>query len=899
MPSASSGSAREGTAGALTPNGDPVLAARFAVPRVPNTFVRRPRVAECLARAMAGPGRLVLVNGPAGAGKTLLVASFAATVVLPGRVVWLTVESGDNAPGNFWAYVLEALRHRGIALPDAIGVPARPDEVDDSLLSRLAAHLNSLTEPVILVLDEWERVSAPEVADELQFVLHHAGAGLRLILVSRTEPLLPLHRYRAAGEVTDIRAADLAFRPEETAELARRHGLPVSDEVAHTLTERTGGWAAGLQLCILAAQRAGDPETFLKEFETGQSTVADFLLAEVLQTQSAASQDLLLRTSICERTHPGLANALTGRDDAALILAELERANAFVEPIGHSWYRLHPLFAEILRAHLNTRRPGLERELHGTAARWLSDAGLLTEALPHAVDAGEWTFAAERFVDDLAIGQIFTGLDADRLSELFSRMSPETPGPAADLVRAACDLARDDIDRGLAHLGRAEENLHPVEAQGPSAAHLSCALLRVLAGRLLGSPDMTETAARRVAELDAGEVLSKRLEAHPEIRALRFSAQGAAQLWAGRFGAARAALTAAVEATDSPPTVLPRHESLGRLALIDFLEGWPGRAEAHARRAIAEAERSGMPQSARTSLAQLVLAAVEIERDDLASARPHLHDASVPSPCSRDPITASWLVVTHSRLLLAGGNPSKALHVLDGIHETPRTETPSPWVEAQVTLCVAAAHAALGDAQAAAEALAGRPDAGPDWVIAAARAQLAARDREAACSVLDSLPDLEGRGPAVAVRSLLVRAEAARVLGTEATAQHLVARALAVARPEHLGRPFLEAGPWLQELLERWPALGQAHGWLPTGLVAQPCAVHIGGDALVPLIEPLSDRELEVLGLLAQMMSTEEIAVELFLSINTVKTHLRNIYRKLAVTRRREAVRRARELHLL
>ena len=899
MPSASSGSAREGVAGALTPNGDPVLAARFAVPRVPKTFIHRPRVAGCLTRALAGPGRLVLVNGPAGAGKTMLVASLAAAPVLPGRLVWLTVESGDNAPGNFWAYVLEALRHRGIALPDVIGVPARPDEVDDSLLSRLAAYLNGRTEPVILVLDEFERVSAPEVTDELQFVLHHAGAGLRLILVSRTEPLLPLHRYRAAGEMTDIRGADLAFRPEETAELARRHGLPLSDEAARTLTERTGGWAAGLRLCILAAQRADDPERFLKEFETGQSTVADFLLAEVLHTQSAASQDLLLRTSICERTHPGLANALTGRDDAAHVLAELERANAFVEPIGHSWYRLHPLFAKILRAHLNTRHPGLERELHGTAARWLSDAGLLTEALPHAADAREWMFAADRLVDDLAIGQIFTGLDADRLGELFTAMPPDTPGPAADLVRAACELARYDIDRGLVDLGRAEENLPPVEEQGAAAAHLSCALLRVLVGWLLGSPGMTEIAARCAAELDARGVLSKRLAAHPEIQALRFATQGSAQLWAGRFGAARAALTAAVEATDGPSTVLPRHESLERLALIDFLEGWPGRAEAHVRQAMAEAERSGMPHSAGTSLGQLVLATVEIERDDLASARMHLHRATLPSARARDPIIASWLVVTRSRLLLAGGSPAKALRALDDIRQIPSTEMPSPWVDAQVALAAAAAHAALGRPQAATEALAGRPDAESQCVIASARARLAADGREAACSVLDTLPGPDGHGPAVTVRILLVRAEAAHILGTETTAGHLVARALAVARPERLGRPFLEAGPWLQELLDRRPALGQAHVWLPTGLVAKPRAESAGGDALVPMTEPLSDREREVLGRLAQLMSTEEIAVELFLSVNTVKTHLRNIYRKLAVTRRREAVRRARDLRLL
>ncbi|MDF3150230.1 helix-turn-helix transcriptional regulator, partial [Streptomyces sp. T21Q-yed] len=183
--------------------------------------------------------------------------------------------------------------------------------------------------------------------------------------------------------------------------------------------------AAGLRLCTLAAQRAADPESFLKDFEAGHSTVADFLLGEVLRAHPAQTQDLLLRTSILEETHPDLANALTGRDDAEPILEELQRANAFVEPIGHSWYRLHPLFAEILRVHLRVRHPGLEPELHRTAAEWLSRAGLLDEALPHAADAGDWELAAAELIDHLAIGRLLTGLAAERLDGLFARMAPE------------------------------------------------------------------------------------------------------------------------------------------------------------------------------------------------------------------------------------------------------------------------------------------------------------------------------------------------------------------------------------------------------------------------------------------------------------------------------------------
>ncbi|MDQ0913700.1 LuxR family maltose regulon positive regulatory protein [Streptomyces canus] len=894
MPHAPGGFSREGAAGALTPNGAPVLAARFTVPAVPKTFVRRPRVTECLTRALEGP--LALVNGPAGAGKTLLVADWVATLTKP--VAWLTVESGDNAPGVFWAYVLAALRHHGITLPDDIGTPARPREVDDSLLSRLAAHLNERTEPAILILDEFERVSAPEVAEGLEFVLRHAGAGLRLVLISRTEPLLPLHRYRAAGEMTDIRDADLAFLPDETAEVASRHGLPLSDEGARTLTERTGGWAAGLRLCILAAQRAEDPDRFLKEFETGQSTVADFLLAEVLDAQPAASQDLLLRASVCERTQPGLANALTGRDDAAAILAELQRANAFVEPLGHSWYRLHPLFAEILRAHLNTRHPGLERELHGRAARWLSDAGLLAEALPHAADAGDWEFAADRFVDDLAIGQLFTGLDADRLGALFSRMPPDTSGPAADLVRAACALARHDIDRGLQDLNRAEAHLPAAEARGTSAARLTCAFLRVLVGGMLGSAEMAETAARRAEELVEGDVLTERLEAHPEVSALMLAGLGSARLWSGRFDAAGSALSAAAEVSDGPSTAVPRQESLGRLALIDFLRGWPGRAEAHAGEAMAEAERSGLPPSVRTSVGQLVLAAVGIDHDDLTAARSHLHRAALSAADSRDPIVTSWLTIVHARLLLAGGEPDRALRVLVDMRQLPSAVTSSPWVNSQVVLARAAAYLAQGRPQAAVEVLARTADV-PECAIASVRARLAAGEGEAARSLPDAVPGANGCGPAITVPALLVRAQAADALDDDSSAQYLVARALAAAGPEHLRRPFLEAGPWLRALLDRRPALWQAHGWLPARPATGARAVAPGDTASAPVIEPLSERECEVLGRLAQTMSTEEIAADLFLSVNTVKTHLKNIYRKLAVTRRGEAVRRGRELRLL
>lgn len=884
---------------ALIPSGDPVLAARFVVPVVPRSFVRRPRLVESLAAGGQTP--LTLVDGPAGAGKTLLVADWVTTREPAGHVAWLTVEPEDREPGVFWAYVLRSFRHHDIALPDSIGTPARPDEVDHSLLARLAACLNGRDVPATLVLDDFDRVSgSAEVADELHFVLRHAGGGLRLVIISRVEPLLPLHRYRAAGELVDIRGADLAFRPEETMTLVERHGLPLSAEGARALTGRTGGWAAGLRLCILAAQGAEDPDVFLKTFEAGHSTLADFLLAEVLRAQPAETQDLLLRTSVLEETHPDLANALTGRDDAEPVLAELLRANAFVEPVGHSWYRIHPLFAEILRVHLRVRHPGLERELHRTAARWLIAAGLLDEALPHAVDAQEWEPAAAGFIDRLEIGRLLTGLDADRLDRLFTAMAPEACGPSADLVRAACELARHDIDQGMLYLRRAEKNLPDGDTADVAAAQFSCALLRVHAARVTGSADRAEQAAEAAARAERA-LPAGRLDQHPELRALLLTDLGSAQLWAGRFDAARATLSAAVEAAQGASTAAVRHDSLGRLALIDLLHGRIGQAETRARAATAEAERAGLPACARAGVAQLVLTSVAVERDDLTAVRGALDQADRSAAASRDPLMAVELVLLRSRLLLAKRDPRAALRALDDLAEHPLAAAePSPWMSDRIAATRAAAHLAAGDPRAAVEVFAEHRPHGPEGRVAEARSWLAAGDGERALVILDEAADGQNQGPAVVVRTLLTRARAVDALGDRAAAERLLQRALAVAGPHHLRRPFLESEPWVGRSLLRRPALARHHAWLGTSLAGHPPAADTEAPSTAPLPpEALSERERDVLERLAQLMSADEIAADLHLSVNTVKTHLKSIFRKLAVTRRGQAVRRARELGLL
>ncbi|MFJ3104154.1 LuxR C-terminal-related transcriptional regulator [Streptomyces sp. NPDC086835] len=871
------------------PVGDPFLRARFALPARPVTFLGRQRLIDHLDQALRTP--LTVVNGAAGAGKTVLAANWAAGLRQP--VAWLTAEAGALRPGVFWAYVLQAMRACDAPLSDAVVAPADADRVDRRLLATLAAELNDRDRPLVLVLDEYDRVTAPDVAEQLEFVLHHAGRGLHLVLITRTEPLLPLHRYRAAGELTEIRAAELAFTPEETVALLELHGLSLPLRAARALVDRTRGWAAGLRLSALAALDSADPELYLKEFEADRSTVADFLLAEVLKGQTEETQDLLLRVSVLERFCPDLANALTLRTDAEPILAALHRDNAFVEPLGHSWYQLHPLFGEILRAHLRQRLPGLEPELHLRAARWLRRSGFLPETLAHGAAAGDWDFAAGALVDDLAIGQLFTSLRSGDLTQLFSHMGPEAGSPASDLVRAARNLSGHDLERGMTRLRHAEKRLAD-DTPDLAAAQLSCALLEALAGRLTGCPSLAEKAAEAADGL-VHEVPAHLLDKHPELTALLLTHLGSARLWAGHFENARAALTTAVGAPGGASTVLPRQDSMEHLALLDYLNGWLGRAERKALAAVSQAERDGVPQPSGSGIGQLVLAAVAVDRHELGRARALLDEAPLP-PGTRDPVSAAGRALVTARLLLVRGKAGAAAEATD---PAVTTAVASPWAASRAALIVSAAHLAEGRPDQAAEELQGVSGDQPVCVAEAAAIQLGAGCTGAAIDLLDGIRSGGRSGPAVTVWAALVRAQAAERAGDAATARRLVGQALLDARRERLRRPFLDAGAWIRPLLATPPLDELAADWLIPGSPRRGEQPQQASPPPPLVAVELSGRERDVLERLARMMSTEEIAADMYVSANTVKTHLKSVYRKLAVNRRGDAVRRARDQRLL
>ncbi|MFD5427652.1 LuxR C-terminal-related transcriptional regulator [Streptomyces sp. NPDC127084] len=891
------------------PSGDPLLASKFAVPAVPPGFVARKRLTDRLTEGTRGP--LTVISGPAGAGKTTLAAAWQGSRCSPGPVVWLAVESEENAPGVFWAYVLGAFRYHHVPLPD-IGTPSRADTVDRSLIVRLASALTELPQPVVLVLDGIERVGDRQLAADLEFVLAHTGSALRLVLIGRVDPALPLHRYRAEGRIREIRRSELAFTPRETAQLLKRHGLAPSSESVGVLTQRTEGWAAGLRLCALAMQGADDSERFAQSFAASHNAVADYLTAEVLEAQPLGVQDLLTRTSILSHIHPALADALTGRGDGAAVLDGLARANAFIEPIGDtSWYRGHPLLAEVLRAHLHSRAPELVPELHLRAAQWFAAADRLPDAVEHAAAAGEWEYAAALLVDRLAIGRLLTGPESHSLERLFQGMPAEVPGAAPALVASATALLRHDAGESRRQLVRAEEALTADAASETGRTsperRLTQALLRLLGGVGAGGGGAAERDADDAGDVRAlmAQVSDTRLSHHPEVEALCRYGHAQALLAAGRRTEAREAFTAALNAAPDEATRAVRYHCLGALALTEAVDGMLREAETHAREGLRTADEAGVPDGHRTGICHLALAAVASERGDLLAAQRHADAAAHFRGPVHDPLGAAEDAVLRARLALAQGRTAQALEALDvprlstahngaGRDGTSRTAMPPLCPEAarRVTMARCAVHLARGDPSSALAALGGDAvDGDHAHALASAAAHLAAGDTGHARRLLAPLGNGASPGPADRVRARLLQAHAA--LRDDATAHAVVflGQALDAARPQLLRAPFAESGPWLRHLLAQTPELTAGHPWLnerPDDADDRPL-----------LVEQLSARERDVLRHVAQMMSTQEIAAELYLSVNTVKTHLKSIYRKLSVSRRSDAVRRAREADLL
>jgi LuxR family maltose regulon positive regulatory protein len=876
-------------AGPLAGPGDPVLISKITAPSLPGWAVPRPRIAALMAESARAP--LTTVTGPPGAGKTMSIALWAAARTSPGPCAWMTVDDYDNRPRVFWSYVTAALRAAGVPVAPLAAATASGSEVSHSFLLRLASTLAGQDPPVTLVLDDLHLLTAPAALDGLAYVLRNASPGLRLIAASRMDPLLPLHRYRVGGELCEIRAGDLAFSVPEATLLLAQHGVTLPDSTVESLTRRAEGWAAGLRLAAISLEGHPDPAQFVKEFAAEDSSITGYLVEEVLDAQPAPVRDLLLRTSILSRVSADVADDLMGGNggDAAGALTELARTNAFVRSVGHGSYRYHPLFGSVLRLKLRREYPGQVPDLHRRAAHWYWRHGSLAEAVRHAADAGDWQLAARIVVDELAIGQLIDPRGDRPLADEFRSLPPAPPGAGPEflLVAAAMELAAAGLPGGAA-LSAADAILTRRPAGEDIPARLAAALIRVALSRRTGDHAAAARAAARAEEL-LPHLPQAQVARHPGVRIEVLAGRGAAELWAGRFDRAAAILGAARDVTTAEASC-ERLSCLGDLALAEALRGHLTRAAS-----LADEALTGQPAG---PVATLALACVHLDRGELREARTQLKLADEALRLRPDPLTDTLARAVAARHALAEGHARPAR----GMLSRAAAGRPLPsWLGRRIALVESGACVAEGAVQAAVDAAeSAAPQSHLDAGVALAQAWLGAGNAPAARRAL-AAPRAAAAPDYARVEAWLVEARLSYRADDRARGHRSLEQALRLASAEQLRLPFIMERAWIRPVLRRDPGLARAYQPLlaPGVISSRQVATPPPGDAAPLIVEQLSQREREVIRYMSEMMSTAEIAAEMYISVNTVKTHLKSIYRKLAAAHRREAVRRARQLHLV
>jgi LuxR family maltose regulon positive regulatory protein len=875
---------------------DPILASRITVPGVPDWAVPRPRITKLITEGVRWCP-LTVVTGPPGAGKTMALALWSAAE--PGPVAWVSLDEYNNRPDAFWSYVVAALRRSGVTIPKGLPGAARGQAGDLGFLLRLAAALAAEDPPVTLVLDDLHLVTDPTVLDGLDFMLRNVGPGLRLVACSRIDPSLRLHRYRGAGQLAEIRSSDLAFTTAEAGLLLARHGIRLTADVLECLTRRTEGWAVGLRLAALSLRSHPDPGQFVKELIAEDSAVTGYLMDEVLGAQPPQVRDVLLCTSILDQVSVDAAVELAGDEQARGIFTDAARANAFIQPVGSGWYRYHELFAEVLRLTLRRESPDRVALLHRRAARWHERSGLLTDAVRHAARAGDWQLAADLVIDDLAIGQILPMHGGQPLAGEFAGMpsGQAWTGPQPHLVLAAVALAAGDPESCADALAAADGVLERVPADQQAACGLAAALVR-LAASLRSDDAAAAAAAAAQAEAQLSRVPEHKLDRHPEIRARVLSGRGAIELRSGHLDEAARLLHAGMAAQAGSAREDQPADCLGHLALAEALRGRLRCAEKLAARATG-LQRAPIRNPDPAAL--VTLAWMHLERSNLREAGSWLKQADAALGASPDKLIAAVAYLVAACGALAEGRAA----VVTQIITRARSGGYIPgWLDHELSLVQSRACALAGDLPAAiAAAERAGTDTSPEVAVTLAHAWMTAGDGDKARRALTSALAADSGAPdRVRVQAWLVDARLGYISGDRARGRRSLAFALRLAEPEQLRLPFAMERNWIGPVLQHDPDLASTHRHLLAPALPReqlPAPPAAPDQAAILTVEPLSEREREVLRQLSGMLSTAEVASEMHISLHTVKTHVRSILRKLAVTHRREAVRRARQLGLI
>ena len=909
---------------------DALLATKLHVPRSHPGLVPRPRLAEQLDQGL-GRG-LILACAPAGYGKTALLADWARRGRLP--VAWLSLDTADNDPARFWRYVVAALDRACPGTSERVGPllgpPAPPsfERLLEALINELAARLGD--GEALLVLDDYHVISAEPVHSSLRFLLEQRPPGLRIILASRSDPPLSLARYRARGQLAELRAAELRFTVEEAAALLQQLAAPpaetLPDADVRALAARTEGWAAGLQLAGLSLRGQDDVAGFVAAFTGSHRYVLDYLAEEVLERQGEYVRTFLLETSVLERLSGPLCDAVTGRAGNQVMLEHVEQAGLFLAPLDEvrGWWRYHHLFADLLRARLHDEQPGRVSQLHRAAAAWYEEHGLADDAIQHAVAASDMTWAA-RLIEQHYEAVFYSRGEAATIQRWMSALPDELVWSRSRLLLAQAQLANASGRAGAAGpLLDAAERASEASADEPLEAKASrgtglladvtggIAIERAYLAALRGDPEATaEFASRALTELGEGEQMRSSRARVLLAVALRLR---------GRLAEAERVLVSAIagwQAADQHAVTAWGCYHLGQA------QRGQGRLDAAAqtfRRALEITAVRGRPPLPAAGPAYVGMAQVAYQRNELDTALGHVTEGIAlcrlfvhTAPLAEGLMTLAWI-------RQASGDPAGALDASGAAMEAAPGPVgllnPVPAQRAWLRL----AQGDLAEATSWTQENGLGPCDEPDYLrelghLVLAQLLLAQGRPGQALALLDRLHtaalDQYRTGSVIEVGAL--RALALSGSGDEAAAVASLSDTLSLACPQGYVRVFADKGPPMAALLTRLGAVQKgghaAEAWVPLGCLARLQrafdAGHTSADGakritvVSGLVEQLTSRELEVVEMLAAGRSNQAIASQLVVTVNTVKKHVSHILAKLGAVNRTEAVARARELGLI
>ena len=911
----------------------PILATKLYVPPPQPKAVLRPRLVERLNEGLHR--KLILVSAPAGFGKTTLLSEWVAGCGRPAA--WLSLDEGDSDPTRFLSYLVAALQtiapNIGEGVLGALRSPQPPPT--GSTLTNLLNEIAAVEDDFVLVLDDYHVVDARAVDDTFAFLLEHLPPQMHLIIATREDPQLPLARLRARGQLTEVRAADLRFTPSEAAEFLKGvMGLNLSEEDIAALETRTEGWIAGLQLAALSMRGREDVPGFVRAFTGDNRYIVDYLVEEVLQSQPECIRSFLLKTSILDRLSGPLCDAVTGQEEEGNVLLEtLERGNFFVVPLDDKrhWYRYHHLFAEVLYAHLMAEQPDLVATLHRRASEWYEQNGSAADAIRHALAAEDFERAA-----DLIEGAV-PAMRRSRQEATLLGWLKALPDelfhvrPVLNVHYAGTLLQSGQLDGVEERLRDAERWLNTTadrrERPDELAAEMivvheeafrrlpaSIAMYRAGIALARGNVPETVTYARRVLDLAPEDDHFQRGAAAALL--------GLAAWTSGDLEAAHRSYADGMAHLQMAGNISDAVGGAMTSADIRIAQGRLREAMRTYEHALRLATEQGDPAMRGTADMHVGMAELHRERNDLEAATQRLLRSKEQGEHTGFPQYRYRWRVAMARIREAQGDLDGALGLL---HEAEHLYVsdfhpdvrPLAALKAEIWVAQGRLGEALGWARE--RGLSAHDDLSylrEFEHVTLARVLLARyKSKREESPMLEAMSLLErllqaaeacGRMGSV-IEILVLQGLALEAQGDIPAALVPLERALALAEPEGYVRIFLDEGRPMAQLLSEAATRGIMPDYTGKLLAAFDAEGRIDPDdsprlatlASQPLVEPLSDRELEVLRLIAQGLSNREISERLFLAVITVKGHNRNIFRKLQVRRRTEAIARARELGLL